>query len=72
MAFSEDKSGSFEEKKEQKGLPTWNSKAALRTMFSRIFAAGESGLSEVEPPGLVRVSLSIRFSNWSVWKTLCT
>ena len=43
-----------------------------RFLFSRIFAAGESGLSEVEPPGLVSVSLSMRFSNWSVWKTLCT
>ena len=48
------------------GILTLNSNAALRTIFSRIFAAGEFGLSEAEPPGFVRVSLSIRFSNLSV------
>ena len=38
-------------------MPSLNSRAALRTMFSLILAAGESGLSEAEPPGLVKVSL---------------
>ena len=37
-------------------IPSLNSRAARRTMFSRILAAAEPGLSEVEPPGVVRVN----------------